>query len=146
MLTKDDFWKLGAMLYCSILPYPLFDPMSDWSPLAASVLKLSFLVAAFGVFQFAFGWPRLPVWLWRIFAPPFLFGWLKFTGFSVGWLATRLATRNLTIWAHIDTAAYLALYALLAVVVAVPLISLGRWRELRLPGSKQASAEASAIP
>jgi hypothetical protein len=61
MLTKGDFWKLGAMLYCSTLPYPLFDPMSGWSPLAALVIKLSCVVAAFGLFQFAFDWPRLPV-------------------------------------------------------------------------------------
>jgi hypothetical protein len=45
-----------------------------------------------------------------------------------------------------ETAFYLAIYALLAIVAAVPLIRLGRWRELRLPGSKRAQAEAPAIP
>jgi hypothetical protein len=133
MQNRHVFWKIGAMLFCSTLSIAVLSPMPGKSFLAASMVKLSCILAALGLFQYAFGWPRLPILLWRIFAPLFLFGWVQLTAFYVGWLATRLATRTLTGWQQVETVAYLGLYALFGVIMTVPLVRLGEWNRLRFP-------------
>ena len=133
MPNRHVFWKIGAILFCSTLSIAVLSPMPGKSFLAASMVKLSCILAALGLFQYAFGGPRLPVLLWRVFAPLFLLGWLQLTAFYVGWLATRLVTRTLTGWQQVETGAYLGLYALFAVIITVPLVRLGQWNRLRFP-------------
>jgi hypothetical protein len=49
---------------------------------------------------------------------------------SVGWLATRLAIKSLSVAEQATTAGLLVLLALYGTVIVVPLYRLGEWRRL----------------
>lgn len=131
MKQRNWAWKVGVLLFAAVpafdLGYRLYH--SDFAPahLILSVLVLSASVASI---QFAFGVPKLPRILWRIFGPPFacLVAWMA--AWAVGWLVTRLAIRPLTALEQLWTAATLLLVAGYGLIVVLPLYWLGEWQRI----------------
>jgi len=87
-------------------------------------------LAAVASAQIAFGQPKLPRLVWRIFGPIFSVFIAWTVAWSAGWLATRLAIRPLGTAEKLTTFTMLSLFALYALSVVAPLFQLGEWKTL----------------
>jgi hypothetical protein len=135
-------WKLAAILICIFGAGDVIDTavrrtlsLGAWAEAAALSL------AAIGVLQYAFGWPKLPRLVWRIFGPVFSLVMIWPLAVSVGWLATRLAIKQLTLGEQFATAGLLALLAIYGFVVVVPLYRLGQWKHLKGDAATEETAK-----
>ena len=124
-------WKAAAVLLCLVaaseLLAMLFGRAASSGQWAGS---LGLALASVGVVQYAFGAPRLPAIVWRIFGPLFSTVMIWPLASSIGWLGTRLAIKSLTAAEQASTAGLLLLLAIFGIVIVVPLYRLGEWREL----------------
>ncbi len=132
-------WKVGAVLI-SILSLASF---------AGSALKGSTLLssaglvfASTGMIQYAFGWPKFPRSLWRVFGPIFSILMIWSLARGIGWLGTRLVVRQLTPGAQAATVGALIMTAAFGAIVFVPLYRLCEWKHFK---QKAQTAEAAAL-
>lgn len=77
-----------------------------------------------------------------MFGPTFSLAMIWPVASGIGWLATRLAVKRLTLPEQATTASLAAALALYGFVIVVPLYRLGEWKHLS--GSAQ-TAEAVAL-
>ena len=103
---------------------------------------LSLTLAAIGLVQYAFGVPRLPRLLWRIFGPLFSVAMIFPVASGVGWLATRLVIKQLTLSEQLATAGMLVLVLGLGLMFVVPLYRLSEWSRA---SSQKANTELTAL-
>ena len=121
-------WKVSAVLLSIIVLAACIGNVVAGAHLVDS---LALVVATMGVLQYAFGWPRLPQVVWRVFGPIFSLLMIWSVARSVGWFATRLAIKQLTTGQQAATLAALLAIAILGVVFVVPLYRLCDWRARR---------------
>jgi hypothetical protein len=136
-------WKAVAPLLCLFSVGDLASKAATTSvSLAGWAGSLGVAFAAVGTVQYAFGWPKLPRLIWRVFGTCFavLMIWPLASG--IGWLATRLAIKQLTLGEQVATVSLIATLALYGFVIVVPLYRLGDWKHLK--GTPQ-TAEAAAL-
>ena len=106
--------------------------LGDRAVLAATTvvgLALMMVMIA-GLYQHAFGWPRLPTWWWRIAGLPFAAWVIVHGGRQLGWhiamLTTGIHPSYSTGWILMYAA--VNLFALAA--FPIPLVRLGQWQPL----------------
>jgi hypothetical protein len=135
-------WKAVAPLLCLASFGDLIAKAAVSTTLTRWAGSIGFAFATIGVTQYAFGWPKPPRLIWRMFGPVFSLVMIWPVASSVGWLGTRLAVKQLSLGEQIATAGLLATVALYGFVIVVPLYRLGEWNNLN--GNAQ-TAEATAL-
>ena len=136
-------WKVVGSLLCvaSIGDLIAKSAFSITTP-AAWAGSIGFAFATLGVLQYAFGWPKLPRLVWRIFGPVFSALMIWPVASSVGWLGTRLAVKQLSLGEQAATAGLLVGTGLYGFVIVVPLYRLGEWNYFK---GKAQTAEVAAL-
>ena len=134
-------WKLLAVLLSIVAAGDLVSAAiePDDSCIAPDRQRLAF--AAVGSVQYAFGWPRIPRNVWRVFGTLFSTVMIWPLASSAGWLATRLAIKRLTLAEQASTAGLLIVLAVYALAVVVPLYRLGDWGDRKSKTEGEALAE-----
>src|SRR5438552_17299004 len=120
-------WKLAAILFVVIVAVGLSVAVTAPQTTPLKWLEnASLLLTAVGLFQYAFGWPRLPRLVWRVFGPIFSVALLSGVASSIGWLGTRLAIRPLTGPEQAGTAFLMIVLLAYALLIIIPLYRLGQ--------------------
>lgn len=131
-------WKAAGILL-SIIATAAFAGSAIKGSSIASAAALLF--ASLGAVQYAFGWPRMPRIVWRIFGPIFSLLMVWSLASKVGWLGTRLAIIRLTPGEQAVTRGALLITAGFGLIVAVPLYRLGDWGNSKLAAERERLAE-----
>jgi len=130
-------WRRAAVLFAAFVAWEVAIRM--WRSGGSSfywIVDACLVLAAVASAQLAFGQPKVPRLVWRIFGPLFSVFIAWTVAWSVGWLATRLAVRPLTVTEKLTTFAMLSMFVAYAFAVLIPLYELGEWRRVgakRLP-------------
>src|SRR5438270_1334511 len=98
------WWKAVAPLLCVVSTVDMIAKAakSYESPVGWAG-SLGLAVATVGVVQYAFGWPRVPRLVWRIFGPPFSMIIVWQFASAVGWFGTRLVIKHLSLAEQLGT-------------------------------------------
>jgi hypothetical protein len=134
-------WKLLAVLLSIVAAGDLVSAAIEPDGLLYRAGSAGLAFAAVGSVQYAFGWPRTPRNVWRVFGTLFSTVMIWPLASSVGWLATRLAIKRLTLAEQASTAGLLILLAVYALAVVVPLYRLGDWGDRKSKTDDEALAE-----
>lgn len=134
-------WKLAAILFLVVVAAGLFVAFKAPGAGPGKWLEnASLIVSALALFQFGFGWPRLPRLLWRIFGPPFSIVMLFGVARAIGWIGTRMAIRPLTGPEEVGSAFVIVTLLGYALIIVIPLYRLAEWRYLRGNAQDEATA------
>ena len=126
-------WKLVTILFALMVAFGFAAMLGKPAPITP--LKwleyASMALCALGLIQYAFGVPRLPRWVWRIFGPVFSLVLVAGLGKAIGWLGARLAIRPLSLSEQVATASVALLLLGYGFVILVPLYRLAEWKHLK---------------
>jgi hypothetical protein len=126
-------WKVAAILFVLMVAAGL--AAASTTPGRISGFKwleyASLAVCAIGLVQYAFGRPRLPRLLWRIFGPIFSLIVVAGLASAIGWLGARLAIRPLTTAEQLGTATVILVLLAYGFAIVVPLYRLAEWKHLK---------------
>lgn len=138
MEKRRSGWKFAALLM-AVSAFPAILRPRGGSALINLIADLAVFMCTLGLIQYAFGRPRLPRTLWRIFGPIIALFLIGTGATAIGWLGTRLAIRPLTLPQQVSTAAVMAVVLGYTLMIVIPLLRLGEWRARGLaePGSRQ---------
>ena len=137
MKLSSVLWKVGVVIFSAFVVLDvLLRVVRKDALLSHWLAEASLILAALGSSQFAFGWPKFPRLLWRIFGPFFSLVVAWVAAWAVGWLATRLAIRPLTPGERLTTLGVLLLFLGYGLIVGMPLYRLGEWHRLGAKASE----------
>jgi hypothetical protein len=142
MKKAHRVWKVAAVLFVAIVAVGMVVAITAERVSPLKLLEnVALILAAAGLLQYAFGPPRLPLLVWRVFGPLFSLVLLLGVARAIGWLGTRLAIRPLSGPELAGTAFLIVMLLGYALIIVIPLYRLGQWKYLRSdPQSEETAA------
>lgn len=120
-------WKFAAVLMMVLTLVTMIRPGRSGT-VGIILNDILSVVCAIALLQYAFGWPRLPRIWWRIIGPTISLILIGKGASLLGWLATRLAIRPLTLSEQIATSAAILVLVGYSLMLIIPLLRLGQWQ------------------
>ena len=126
-------WKLVAILLALMVAFGFATMLGEHKHVTAFkwLEYASMALCTLGLIQYAFGAPRLPRLVWRVFGPIFSIVLVAGLGKSIGWLGALLAIRSLTLSQQVAATFVVLLLLGYGFVSLVPLYRLAEWKHLK---------------